>query len=73
MAASINAPNSEGRAMIRCINPGEQPCVLKAGRVIGSYTSIDDTDNGTDMELGGQVDRQTRNSDDISGCDMIHA
>ena len=44
LATSVNRPDHQGRVMVRCLNPANQPLQVKAGTTIGVYTSVDEGD-----------------------------
>ena len=41
LATSLNQPDEKGRLIVRCLNPTDQPVVLKNGTAIGTYTGVE--------------------------------
>ena len=50
LASSLNRPDHKRLILVRALNPDEETLELKAGTVVGSFTTVDD--NQTPLELG---------------------
>ena len=78
VAASVNAPDAKGRVMVRCMNPSQQPHVLKAGCIIASNTSVEEPDvqaaSAMDMaeDLVRPGTRTTTEMGVTESCAMVH-
>ena len=57
LATSVNQPNSQGKVMVRCLNPANQPSRVKAGTVVGVYTSITEKDISEAEPLDGSLEQ----------------
>ena len=53
LATSVNQPDPQGKVMVRCLNPANQPLRVKAGTVVGVYTSIAEKDISEAEPLDG--------------------
>ena len=53
LATSVNQPDPQGKVMVRCLNPANQPLQMKAGTVVGVYTSIAEGDISQAEPLDG--------------------
>ena len=50
LASSLNRPDHKRLILVRALNPDEETLELKAGTVVGSFTTVDE--NQTPLELG---------------------
>ena len=57
LATSVNQPDSPSKVMIRCLNPANQPLQMKAGTVVGVYTSIAEGDISQAKPLDGCLEQ----------------
>ncbi|XP_067940642.1 uncharacterized protein [Watersipora subatra] len=44
LATSLNQPHKDGRIVVRCMNPLDQPLRIPAGKTVGMYTGIEEND-----------------------------